>query len=102
MDLSRRAFTTGVVGFALGGQLASPAFAQSSASLAAAFAAIRAYGEAHRAYFGLPGLTLGLVTPNGDRTVFNFGFANIEARITDHARHVVPDRLDQQSHGRRR
>jgi D-alanyl-D-alanine carboxypeptidase len=80
MNLSRRMFTTGAVGFALGGQLASPAFGQSSASLAAAFAAIRAYGEAHRAYFGLPGMTLGLVTPDGDRTVFNFGSANADAR----------------------
>jgi D-alanyl-D-alanine carboxypeptidase len=90
MDFSRRTFTTGALGFALGSQLPSPVFAQSNALLAAAFAAIRAYGEAHRTYFGLPGMTLGLVTPGGDRTVFNFGFANADARSP-----ITPDTLFQ-------
>src|SRR5205085_6465634 len=62
-----------------------PAFAQGRADLSAALAAIRAYGEAHRRYFGLPGLTIGLTAPDGFATTLNLGFANADARtpITD-------------------
>jgi CubicO group peptidase (beta-lactamase class C family) len=80
MYLSRRSFTGGAMSLALGSQLTSPAFAQPRADLAAALAAIRAYGEAHRNYWGLPGMTLSVTTPNGFETVMNFGFANADAR----------------------
>jgi CubicO group peptidase (beta-lactamase class C family) len=60
--------------------LTLPAFAQGRPELASALAAIRDYGEAHRNYFHLPGMTLGLVTPQGQRTVLNFGYANADAK----------------------
>ncbi len=60
MLLSRREFAGGAVSLALGSQLAAPAFAQVTASLSAAVAAIRAYADAHRTFFDLPGLTIGL------------------------------------------
>jgi CubicO group peptidase (beta-lactamase class C family) len=90
MDISRRTFTGGALGFALGGQLALPAFAQGRPALVAALAAIRAYGEAHRTYFNLPGMTLGAVTPDGQRTILNFGYANPDARSP-----ITPDTLFQ-------
>ena len=81
MEFTRRTFTGSALSLTLGGQLSVPAFAQARTDLAGALAAIRAYGEAHRNYFNLPGMTLGLATPDGWRTVLNFGFANREARI---------------------
>lgn len=90
MELSRRTFTGGALSLALGSQVALPAFAQSSAPLTGAFAAIRAYGDAHLTYFGLPGMTLGLVIPSGAGTRFDFGFANIDARSP-----IMPDTLFQ-------
>ena len=90
MQLSRRAFTGGAFGFALGSQFGAPAVAQGGASLAAATAAIRAYAEAHRQFFGLPGLTLALSTPSGFAAVENFGFANADARAP-----IAPDTLFQ-------
>src|SRR3954470_18239827 len=85
MNLSRRGFTGGALSVALGSQLTLPAFAQSRPDLSAAVAAIRAYGEAHRQHWDLPGLTVGLTTPGGFGTVLNLGFANADARspITD-------------------
>ena len=80
MQISRRGFTGGALGFALGSQLRLPAFAQVRSDLAPALAAIRAYGEAHRTRFGLPGLTLGVTTPDGFSTVLDFGYANADAR----------------------
>jgi CubicO group peptidase (beta-lactamase class C family) len=80
MHISRRGFTGGGLAFVIGGQLGAPAFAQGRPDLAAALAAIRAFGEAHRDHFNLPGMTLGLVTPDGARTVLDFGFANADAR----------------------
>jgi CubicO group peptidase (beta-lactamase class C family) len=80
MQLSRRAFTGGALSVAAAGPFGAAAFAESDPRLAAAVAAIRAYGEAHRDYFNLPGMTLGLVTPDGARTVLNFGFANADAK----------------------
>jgi D-alanyl-D-alanine carboxypeptidase len=80
MNLSRRAFTGGALSFAVGSQLSAPAFAQPRPDLSAALAAIHAYGEAHRAHFGLPGMTLGLTTADGFSTVLDFGYANAEAR----------------------
>ncbi len=79
MLISRRAFSGGALGLALAGPLGVPAFAQSP-QLAAAIAAIRAYGQAHLDHFRLPGMTLGITMPDGFSTVMNFGFANAEAR----------------------
>jgi CubicO group peptidase (beta-lactamase class C family) len=80
MELTRRGFARGAVGLALGSQLGAAAFAQSRPGLSAALAAIRAHGEAHLAYIGIPGMTLGLTAPDGFSTVLNFGFADREAR----------------------
>lgn len=90
MHLSRRTFTGGALSAALGSQLSMPAIAQVRPELAAAIAAIRAYGEAHLRYNYLPGMTLGLVTPDGQRTVLNFGYANADARTA-----ITPDTLFQ-------
>jgi CubicO group peptidase (beta-lactamase class C family) len=90
MELTRRGFTRGALGLALGGQLGGVAFAQTRPGLDPALAAIRAHGEAHLAYFGLPGMTLGLTTPDGFSTVLNFGYADREARTP-----IAPDTLFQ-------
>ena len=90
MDLSRRAFTASALSVALGSQLGAPAFAEGDSRFAAALAAIGAYGEAHLRYFGLPGMTLGLTTPDGFTDVLNFGYANAEARTP-----IAPDTLFQ-------
>jgi CubicO group peptidase (beta-lactamase class C family) len=89
MLISRRAFTGGALSVALGSQLAFPAFAQDS-KRAAALAAIRSYGQAHLDHFRLPGMTLGVTTPDGFGTVLNFGYANAEARTP-----ITPDTLFQ-------
>src|SRR4051812_43040690 len=90
MELSRRAFAGGALSLAVGSQVAVPAFAQPAGAFSAAIAAISAYAEAHRRYFGLPGLTLGLTAPNGFSTVLNFGYANADARTA-----IGPDTLFQ-------
>ena len=79
MLITRRGFTGGALSLALGSQLAVPAFAQDP-KRAAALAAINAYGQAHLEHFRLPGMTLGVTTPDGFSTVINFGFANADAR----------------------
>ena len=88
MAITRRAFTTGALGAALSAKLAAPALAQGSPALAAAIAAIRAHGEDHLRQLGLPGLTLGLTTPDGFSTVLDFGFANRDSRAP-----ITPDTL---------
>ena len=80
MLLSRRSFTGGALGAAIASQLASPASGQAGSRLTAALAAIRAFAAADLAFNRLPGMTLGLITPDGRRTVLNFGFANADAR----------------------
>lgn len=90
MQLSRRAFTGGAVSFVLGSQLSVKALAQARSEVDAAVAAIRAYGQAHLAYFNLPALTVGVTTPDGFATVLNFGFANRDARTP-----IGPDTLFQ-------
>jgi D-alanyl-D-alanine carboxypeptidase len=90
MHITRRGFTRGAAGLALGTQLGTSLFAQPRADLAPALAAIRAYGEAHLAFFGLPGMTLGLTTPDGFSTVLDFGYANPDSR-----RPITPDTLFQ-------
>ena len=72
MHLSRRAFTGGAFGLAVGSQLDTRAFAQAPANLNAAVAAIRAHAEANVAFWNLPGLTLALTAPGG--------FAKLEIR----------------------
>lgn len=90
MEISRRAFAGGALTFALGSQLPARAFAQARPDLTAALAAIRTYGEAHRTWFGLPGMTLGVTTPDGFSTVLDFGYANADARTP-----IAPDTLFQ-------
>src|SRR4029079_9545897 len=89
MLITRRGFTGGALSLALGSQLTAPAFAQ-DAKRAAALAAINAYGQAHLDQFRLPGMTLGVTTPDGFSTVMNFGFANADARTP-----ITPDTLFQ-------
>ena len=79
MLITRRGFTGGALSLALGSQLTAPAFAQGG-KRAAALAAINAYGQAHLEHFRLPGMTLGVTTPDGFSAVMNFGFANADAR----------------------
>jgi CubicO group peptidase (beta-lactamase class C family) len=90
MLVSRRGFAGGALSAALASQLTVPAFAQGRPDYAAAVAAIRAYGEAHRVRFGLPGLTLGLTTPDGFVQILNFGYANADARTP-----ITPETLFQ-------
>src|SRR5690348_2522888 len=89
MLITRRAFAGGALSFAFGSQLAAPALAQ-EAKFAGALAAIRAYGQAHLEHFRLPGMTLGVTTPDGFSTVMNFGFANADARTP-----ITPETLFQ-------
>jgi len=89
MLISRRAFTGGALSLAIGSQLAAPALAQ-DAKLSPALAAIRAYGDAHLQHFRLPGMTLGVTTPDGFSTVLNFGYANADARTP-----ITPETLFQ-------
>ena len=89
MYLSRRGFTGGALSALLSAPLATPALAQNS-KYAAALAAIRAYGEAHLQHFLLPGMTLGVTTPDGLGEVMNFGFANVERRSA-----ILPETLFQ-------
>lgn len=89
MLITRRAFTGGALSVALGGQLATPVFAQDT-KFASALAAIRSFGEAHLQHFRLPGMTLGVTTPDGFSTVLNFGYANPDARTS-----ITPDTLFQ-------
>jgi D-alanyl-D-alanine carboxypeptidase len=89
MLITRRAFTGGALTFALGAQLTGRALAQQP-RFAAALAAIRAQGEAHLEHFRLPGMTLGVTTPDGFSTVMNFGYANADARAP-----ITPETLFQ-------
>lgn len=88
--LSRRAFSGGALSLTLASQWGARALARPQVELSGAVAAIRAYGEQHRAYFGLPGLTVGLTTPAGLVTVLDFGFANADSR-----RSISPETLFQ-------
>ena len=89
MQISRRGFTGGALSLVLGSQV-SPVFAQPRGDFAPALAAIRTFGDAHLRYFGLPGMTLGVTTPDGFSTVMNFGFADRDTR-----RPIAPDTLFQ-------
>lgn len=80
MQLTRRSFSGGALSVVLGSSLAVPALAQGDRQMAAALSAIRALGEAELSFNRLPGMTLGLVTPDGRRTVLNFGYADPATR----------------------
>ena len=80
MHLTRRGFTAGALSASVALQLPARAFAQAPAALGPAIEAIRAYAEAHRRRFDLPGMTLGLTAPDGWATVLDFGYANSDAR----------------------
>lgn len=85
MHLSRRSFSGSALGLALGSRLAAPAFAQQlmlrpDHGIAAALSAIRAFGQADREYNFLPGMTLGVLLPGGQRTILNFGYADADRR----------------------
>ena len=80
MLISRRTFTGGALSIALGSPFAGPAPAQAPGALSAALDAIHAYGEAHRLYYDLPGMTLGVTAPGGIAAVMNFGYANRDSR----------------------
>jgi CubicO group peptidase (beta-lactamase class C family) len=91
MRISRRTFTSGALGAALGSQLALPAHAEDrSPDPGPTLAAIREDGEAHLSHHQLPGMTLGLVMPGKGRMVLNFGYANADARTP-----IRPDTLFQ-------
>ena len=88
MQVSRRDFTRGAIALAASGSLGGRAFAQIAPGLSAqqrALGAIQDYADAHRAWFGVPGLTLGVTSPSGFSSVVHSGFANPETRapITD-------------------
>lgn len=78
--VSRRDFASSALALSVAGSCATSAIARSSPEIASAIEAIRAYGQAHLDYNHLPGMTLGVVTPDGSRTTLNFGFANSDAR----------------------
>ena len=79
MQVSRRGFTAGALSIGAASFTSTRAIAAAPAT-SRAVAAIRAYAEAHRRAFNLPGLTLGIASPSGFSTVINSGFANADAR----------------------
>ncbi|MCL6728947.1 serine hydrolase domain-containing protein [Sphingomonas hankyongi] len=80
MLATRRTFAIGSLSAIAALQIPTRAFAQASGGMGAALDSIRAYAEAHRRRYGLPGLTLALTTPDGLNTVLNFGLADADAR----------------------
>jgi D-alanyl-D-alanine carboxypeptidase len=88
MILSRREFGCGASAVAMAAPFGAPALAQSLPT--DAVQKIGAYAEAHRRFFGLPGLTLGITMPGGAGTVLNFGYANLDTRIA-----ITPNTLFQ-------
>lgn len=83
MQVSRRDFTRGAIALAASGSIGTRAFAQVGAAFSPqqrAVGAIQEYAEAHRAWFKLPGLTLGVTSPSGYSSVVHSGLANMEAR----------------------
>ena len=93
MHIDRRGFTTGALALAatttLGGRAAAQ-LASAPSTQAKAMAAIQAYADAHRRWFNLPGLTLGVTSPSGFEAVIHSGFANADARTP-----ITPDTLFQ-------
>jgi CubicO group peptidase (beta-lactamase class C family) len=82
MQIDRRSFTKGAIALAASGALSGRAAAQLAPMLSPqqrAMGAIEDYAEAHRRWFGLPGMTLSVTSPSGFSSVVNTGFANLEA-----------------------
>lgn len=93
MKFSRREFSAGAMALTAAGALSGRASAQVASALspqARAFAAIEDYAEAHRSWFGLPGLTFGVTSPSGFSSVASVGFADIGTRAP-----ITPDTLFQ-------
>ena len=91
MDIDRRGFAKGAFALVASSALGGRADAQlAPAPHANAMAAIQAYADAHRRWFNLPGLTLGVTSPSGFEAVIHSGFANADARTP-----ITPDTLFQ-------
>jgi len=83
MQIDRRSFTKGAMALAASGALGGRAAAQLAPALSPqqrAMGAIQDYAEAHRRWFGLPGMTLSVTSPGGFSSVVNTGFANLDAQ----------------------
>src|SRR5215203_7491203 len=84
MQIDMRSFAKGAVAFAASGALTDSVAAQVGAAAAStrqpAMASIQAYADAHRSWFGLPGLTLGVTSPSGFATVIHSGYSNAEVK----------------------
>jgi CubicO group peptidase (beta-lactamase class C family) len=83
MEIDRRSFTKGAVAFAASSALSGRAVAQIAPMLSPqqrAMGAIQDYAEAHRRWFGLPGMTVSVTSPSGFSSVVNTGFANLDAQ----------------------
>lgn len=79
MDITRRSFSAALLAVSLAGPGTAVAAAPGG-SRAAALEAIRAYAEAHRRFFTLPALTVGVTTPQGFSTTISSGFADLQSR----------------------
>jgi CubicO group peptidase (beta-lactamase class C family) len=90
MILTRRQFAGSALALAAAGPFSGRAVAQPAPAMSAALEAIRRYGEAHRHYFKLPGMTLGVTAPGGFDSVLDVGFANRDAQSP-----ITPDTLFQ-------
>jgi CubicO group peptidase (beta-lactamase class C family) len=93
MHIDRRGFAKGAFALAATSTISASAAAQLAPVLsprARAMAAIQAYADAHRRWFNLPGLTLGVTSPSGFASVIHLGFANADARTP-----ITPDTLFQ-------
>jgi CubicO group peptidase (beta-lactamase class C family) len=82
MEIDRRSFTSGALALAASTALSGRAFAQIAPGLSPqqrAVGAIADYAEAHLRWFGLPGMTLSVVSPSGFTSVLNTGVANLDS-----------------------
>jgi D-alanyl-D-alanine carboxypeptidase len=83
MRIDKRTFMKGAVAFGASGALGGRALAQLAPALSPkqrAMGAIEDYADAHRRWFGLPGMTLSVTSPSGFSSVVNTGFANLESQ----------------------
>jgi CubicO group peptidase (beta-lactamase class C family) len=83
MQIDRRNFTSGAMALFASGSLSGRAFAQLAPGLSPqqrAMGAIEDYAEAHRRWFGLPGMTLSVISPSGFSSVVNTGVANLDSQ----------------------
>jgi CubicO group peptidase (beta-lactamase class C family) len=91
MQVDRRGFTRGALALAAAGAANTAGAVRAAGVLSSrsqAMAAIQAYADAHRRWFGLPGLTLGVTSPSGFATVIRSGYANSDGRTP-----ITPDTL---------